>query len=96
MLYRSTDRLCRCGAPVENLSHNASFSRSEKYAPSNAGTKHLVDSNGNPVYIYDPLTGNANGSGRSPISRNGVVDMLCLSRVDPAALILANCFPPDL
>ena len=42
MLYRSRDRLCRCGAPVENLSYSASFSRSEKYAPSNAGTKHLV------------------------------------------------------
>jgi hypothetical protein len=27
----------------EDLSHNASFSRSEKYAPSNAGTKHLVN-----------------------------------------------------
>jgi hypothetical protein len=41
MLYRSTDRLCRCGASVKNLSHSASFSRSEKYAPSNSGTKHL-------------------------------------------------------
>jgi hypothetical protein len=25
MLYRSTDRLCRCGAPVQYLSHSASF-----------------------------------------------------------------------
>src|SRR5260370_30441073 len=42
MLYRSTDRLCRCGAPVQYLSHSASFHSLEKYAPPNAGTKHLV------------------------------------------------------
>src|ERR1700739_1019527 len=41
MLYRSTDRLCRCGAPVQYLSHSASFHSREKYAPPNAGTKHL-------------------------------------------------------
>ena len=41
MLYRSTDRRCRAGAPVKNLSHSASFWRSEKYAPSISGTKHL-------------------------------------------------------
>src|SRR5258708_6886570 len=41
MLYRSTDRLCRCGAPVQYLSHSASFHSLEKYAASNAGTKHL-------------------------------------------------------
>jgi hypothetical protein len=29
------------GAPVKNLSHSASFSRSEKYAPSKVGTIHL-------------------------------------------------------
>ena len=44
MLYRSTDRLCRCGAPVQYLSHSASFHSLEKYAPPNAGTKHLVRS----------------------------------------------------
>jgi hypothetical protein len=43
MLYRSTDRLCRCGAPLQYLSHSASFHSLEKYAPPNAGTKHLID-----------------------------------------------------
>lgn len=43
MLYRSTDCLSRAGAPVKNLSHSASFWRSEKYAPSISGTKHLAD-----------------------------------------------------
>jgi len=38
MLYRSTDRLCRCGAPVWNLSHSASFESLDKNAPSKSGT----------------------------------------------------------
>jgi hypothetical protein len=52
-----------------------------------------VDSGGNPVHIYDPRTGNANGSGRTPISCNGVVDTLCVSQADPAALTLAALIP---
>jgi hypothetical protein len=40
-LYRSTDRLCRCGAPVENLAHSASFHVCEETAPSNPGIKQL-------------------------------------------------------
>src|SRR3984957_14015447 len=43
MLYRSTDRLCRSGAPMENLCHSASFESDEKNAPSKSGTKHLAD-----------------------------------------------------
>jgi hypothetical protein len=39
MLYRSTDRLCRCGAAVKNLSHSASFESGDKGAPSNPGIK---------------------------------------------------------
>jgi hypothetical protein len=58
MLYRSTDRRCRAGAAVKNLSHSASFSRSEKYAPSNGGTKHkvfrdLVADRKNPYLMID-------------------------------------------
>ena len=41
MLYRSTDRLCRCGAPMKNLAHSASFESLDKDAPSKARTKHL-------------------------------------------------------
>ena len=40
MLYRSTDRLCRCGAPMKNLAHSASFESLDKNAPSKPGTKH--------------------------------------------------------
>ena len=41
MLYRSTHRLCRWGAPMKNLAHSASFKSLDKNAPSKAGTKHL-------------------------------------------------------
>ena len=40
MLYRSTDRLCRRGAPMENLAHSASFDSELKGAPSKPGIKH--------------------------------------------------------
>src|SRR4051812_17940817 len=41
MLYRSTDRLSRRGAPVKNLAHSASFDSCHKNAPSKCGTKQL-------------------------------------------------------
>src|SRR3954470_24234233 len=42
MLYRSTDRLRRRGAPVKNLSHSASFDSCDNGAPSKPGIKHLI------------------------------------------------------
>ena len=42
MLYRSTDRRRRRGAPGVNLAHSASFHSREKHAPSKPGIKHLV------------------------------------------------------
>lgn len=41
MLYRSTDRLCRRGAPMKNLAHSASLDSEDKDAPSKSGIKHL-------------------------------------------------------
>lgn len=63
------------------------------FRPFQTAAYGLVDKAGNPVHIYDPLTGNPNGSGRSPISCNGIVDTICLNRVDPAALTLAKIIP---
>src|ERR1700735_1326658 len=40
MLYRSTHRRCRGGAPVQNLAHSASFHSKENSAPSIPGTEH--------------------------------------------------------
>ena len=42
MLYRSTDRLCRCGAPMQNLAHSASFDSDDNNEPSKLGIKHLA------------------------------------------------------
>jgi hypothetical protein len=53
MLYRSTDRLSRCGAPVKNLAHNASFDSELKGAPSKPGIKQLVARHSD----YDSLAG---------------------------------------
>ena len=35
------DLLCRCGAPVRNLTHSAFFELLDKNAPSKFGTKQL-------------------------------------------------------
>src|SRR4029077_14631516 len=48
MLYRSTDRLCRCGAPMKNLSHSASFESLDKNAPLKSGTKQLLSGPASP------------------------------------------------
>ncbi len=54
----------------------------------------ITDSKGNPVNIYDPRTGNPDGTGRSIITCNGVQNEICLSDVDPAALTMAGLIPP--
>lgn len=41
MLYHSTDRFCRRGAPMENLAHSASFDADDKDAPSEPRIKNL-------------------------------------------------------
>ena len=38
MPYRSTDRLCRRGAPMQNLAHSASLDSEDKDAPSKPGS----------------------------------------------------------
>src|SRR5581483_2570005 len=53
----------------------------------------ITDSKGNPVNIYDPRTGAADGSGRSVISCNGVANEICLTDVDPAALQMSQLIP---
>jgi hypothetical protein len=52
MLYRSTHRRCRNGAPVKNLAHSASFHSKENNAPSKPGIKNLVLS-----VVRSPQTG---------------------------------------
>src|SRR5687768_11090197 len=54
MLYRSTDCLCRAGAPMQNLSHSASFHSREKTAPSKSGIKHLERASAEPIRTEHP------------------------------------------
>lgn len=53
----------------------------------------ITDSKGNPVNIYDPRTGNLDGTGRSIVTCNGVQNEICLSDVDPAALAMVKLIP---
>jgi fructose-1-phosphate kinase PfkB-like protein len=41
------------------------------------------------VNIYDPRTGNPDGTGRSIVTCNGVQNEICIGDVDPAALAVA-------
>ena len=53
----------------------------------------LKDANGNQINIYDPLTGAANGTGRSIISCNGVQNVICASRISPVIQKLLPLIP---
>jgi hypothetical protein len=57
MLYRSTNHLSRCGAPVKNLSHSASFESFDKNAPLKSGTKQLAKMEGHCGAIAFSRTG---------------------------------------
>ncbi len=49
-----------------------------------------------PVIIYDPRTGNADGSGRQQISCNGVLNIICPNLIDPAAGKMIQLLQPVL
>ncbi|MGH9523104.1 MAG: carboxypeptidase regulatory-like domain-containing protein, partial [Terriglobales bacterium] len=48
---------------------------------------------GNPI-IYDPATGDATGAGKTQISCNGVLNVICPNRIDPASATLAKLISP--
>jgi hypothetical protein len=48
---------------------------------------------GNPI-IYDPATGNSHGAGKQQISCNGVLNVICPSRIDPAAAAIGKLLQP--
>lgn len=51
------------------------------------------DFSGTGVTIYDPATGAANGTGRQVISCNGVANVICPNRIDPAVSKLIALMP---
>ena len=48
---------------------------------------------GNPI-IYDPATGNAQGGGKQQVSCNGVLNVICPNRIDPAAEYMVKLLQP--
>ena len=48
---------------------------------------------GNPV-IYDPATGDAHGANKQQVSCNGVLNTICLGRIDPAAAAMIKLLQP--
>jgi len=51
-----------------------------------------TDAAGNPVVIFDPLTGNADGTGRTPFPGN----VIPANRLNPVGLALAKSYPNPL
>lgn len=49
----------------------------------NGDFRGLTYPNGQPIIIYDPLTGNLDGTGRTQISCNGVANVICQDRIHP-------------
>jgi hypothetical protein len=55
------------------------------------------DFSGIPTVIYDPATGNPDGTGRKQISCNGVLNVICPNRLDSAAMAFLKRVPaPNL
>lgn len=50
---------------------------------------------GNPI-IYDPATGDTHGAGKQQISCNGVPNVICTDRFDPAAVAMIKLLQPAL
>ncbi|HLJ79158.1 MAG TPA: carboxypeptidase regulatory-like domain-containing protein, partial [Acidobacteriaceae bacterium] len=50
---------------------------------------------GNPV-IYDPATGDTHGAGKTQISCNGQANVICPSRIDPAAAAMVKLLQTDI
>src|SRR5882672_2801647 len=46
-----------------------------------------------PTKIYDPATGNSDGTGRQQISCNGVLNVICADRISPIATKLLGFLP---
>jgi hypothetical protein len=50
---------------------------------------------GNPI-IYDPATGDATGAGKQQVSCNGVLNVICPNRIDPAAAAMIKLLQPSI
>jgi hypothetical protein len=58
----------------------------------------FVDCNTTPApgCIYDPMTGNGSGSGKQVVTCNGVQNVICSNRIDPAAAAMVQLLQPKI
>jgi hypothetical protein len=56
----------------------------------------LLDSTGHQINIYDPATGGSDGTGKQIISCNGVQNVICPNRIDPASQAMITLLQPSL
>ncbi len=55
-------------------------------------SQYKLDSNGNPTPIYDPSTGNPDGTGRTQFQCNGQLNVICPAQIDPISQKLVKLF----
>jgi outer membrane receptor protein involved in Fe transport len=60
----------------------------------NGDFRGLVDSQGNPITIYDPATGDVHGANKQQVSCNGVLNTICPGRIDPASAAMIKLLQP--
>ncbi len=58
----------------------------------------FVDCNATPApgCIYDPMTGNNHGAGKQVVTCNGVANVICANRIDPAANDMIQLLQPEI
>jgi hypothetical protein len=54
----------------------------------------LVDTKGNQINIYDPASGDETGAHKQIVSCNGVQNVVCPSRIDPATVAMFKLMQP--
>jgi hypothetical protein len=59
----------------------------------NGDFRNAVDAQGRPVTIYDPATGNPDGTGRTQISCDGVLNVICPDRISTIARNILGFIP---
>jgi Carboxypeptidase regulatory-like domain/TonB dependent receptor len=59
----------------------------------NGDFRNAVDAQGRPVTIYDPATGNPDGTGRAQISCEGVLNVICPARISQIARNIMGFIP---
>lgn len=70
-----------------------SFATVPTVAMRNGDLRGLDLAQPNPDVVYDPTTGKADGTGRTPIACNGVPNTVCASRISPVAAKMLSMLP---